>query len=134
MTVGNGARLDGMHDRLTEAGMPALGRNVMATNLVILSLDEYDRLIESIELLAAARVAAEPYVTFVEDLDRDQFGVRFGENVSGSDGGWSTGNPFLQTGQVIGFGVDGPGRAYMVPEPGERGKIENWVTDLRGDV
>lgn len=126
----NHERMDDLHARMTDVGITKTGRLVPPTSLVVMTLDDLDKLLASVELLHGAWKAAEPMVTFFEDLDRNQFGVRHGERIDG-DGTWSQGNPFLFTGQVIGFGAAGAGRTYMVPPPGERADIENWVKDLR---
>lgn len=127
----NPEKMADLHDRMTAVGIPTTGRLVPPTSLVVMTLEDLDKLLVSVELLHGAWKAAEPMVTFFEDLDRDQFGVRLGERIDG-DGTWSQGNPFLQEGQVIAFGAAGASHAYMVPPPGERGDIENWVQDLKG--
>lgn len=79
-----------------------------------------------------AHVALQGYRTMLSDLDRNASGRHEGDydSYATGNGGISSGNPHLTTGQVIGYDIGG--REYVVPEPRDRGTLAAWVRAERG--
>lgn len=78
-----------------------------------------------------AHVALQGYRTMLADLDRNATGRHQGDYDTLVPGGISEGNPHLTTGAVIGYDIGG--RAYVVPEPRDRGTLSAWVRAAGGE-
>lgn len=74
-----------------------------------------------------AHVALQGYRTMLADLDRNASGRHQGDydSYATGNGGISAGNPHLTTGQTVGYDIGG--RAYVVPEPRDRGTLSAWL-------
>lgn len=70
------------------------------------------------------------YRGMLSDLDRNAGGRHEGDYDSFVQGGISQGNPHLTTGDVIGYDIGG--RAYVVPEPRDRGTLAAWIRPAGG--
>jgi hypothetical protein len=77
------------------------------------------------ELEHAQHVALQGYRRMLADLDRNATGRHQGDHDTFVPGGISEGNPHLTTGVVIGYDIGG--RAYVVPEPRDRGTLAAWM-------
>lgn len=71
-----------------------------------------------------AHLELQGYRGMLSDLDRNANGRHHGDYDSFVPGGISEGNPRLTTGDVIGYDIGG--RAYVVPEPRDRGTLSAW--------
>ena len=71
-------------------------------------------------------IELERYQIMLSDLDRNEAGRHQGDSDVGDPTGISQGNPWLRTGQAIGYTIHG-NRKYVVPEPHLRRNLDAWL-------